>query len=129
MVNFGPRDTVPEKFRSRNLVVHNPSVTLMRTTRDENAAAGAWIGERLNRMAGPVRFLLPLGGVSALDAPGKPFHDPEADSALFETIEKTVNRSTERQVIRVPANINEPAFVAAIESAFRTIVTPVRKRA
>jgi len=129
MVNFGPRDTVPEKFRERNLVVHNPSVTLMRTTREENAAAGAWIGERLNRMAGPVRFLLPTGGVSALDAPGKAFHDPEADNALFEAIEKMVVRSSERQVIRVAANINEPAFVAALESAFRSIVAPVRKRA
>jgi uncharacterized protein (UPF0261 family) len=129
MVNFGPLDTVPEKFRTRNLVVHNPSVTLMRTTRDENAAAGAWIGERLNRMAGPVRFLLPTAGVSALDAPGKPFHDPEADNALFEAIERTVVRSSERQVIRVAANINEPAFVSALESAFRSIVAPVRKRA
>jgi uncharacterized protein (UPF0261 family) len=129
MVNFGPRDSVPEKFRTRNFVVHNPSVTLMRTTRDENAAAGAWIGERLNRMQGPVRFLLPTGGVSALDAPGKPFHDPEADNALFEAIEKTVIRSGERQVIRIAANINEPAFVSALEAAFRGIVAPARKRA
>jgi uncharacterized protein (UPF0261 family) len=81
MVNFGPRDSVPQKFRGRNLVVHNQNVTLMRTTRDENAAIGAWIGERLNRIGGPVRFLLPEGGVSLLDQPGKPFHDPEADNA------------------------------------------------
>ncbi len=110
MVNFGPRDTVPEKFRGRNLVVHNPNVTLMRTTRDENALFGRWIGERLNRMRGPVRFLLPEGGVSGIDAPGKPFHDPEADNALFEAIEKTVERNGQRQVIRVPAAINDTAF-------------------
>jgi uncharacterized protein (UPF0261 family)/ABC-type branched-subunit amino acid transport system ATPase component len=129
MVNFGPRDTVPEKFRARKFVVHNPSVTLMRTTREENAAAGAWIGERLNLMQGPVRFLIPAGGVSGLDAPGKPFHDPEADAALFEAIEKTVRQSGQRQVIRVPAHINDPAFAAALVSAFQSIVAPVRKRA
>jgi uncharacterized protein (UPF0261 family) len=129
MVNFGPRDTVPEKFRSRKFVVHNPSVTLMRTTRDENAAFGAWIGERLNRMQGPVRFLLPTGGISGLDAPGKPFHDPEADNALFEAIEKTVNQTGQRQVIRVAAHINEPAFASALESAFRNIAAPLKKRA
>src|SRR5579883_2780101 len=82
MVNFGPRETVPEKFRGRKFVVHNPNVTLMRTTRDENRAFGEWIGARLNQMNGPVRFLLPEGGVSMLDAPGQPFYDPEADAAL-----------------------------------------------
>ena len=81
------------KFRNRNFVIHNPNVTLMRTTRDENRAIGEWIGARLNEMNGPVRFLLPHGGVSVLDAPGKPFHDPEADRALFEAIEQTVGRA------------------------------------
>jgi uncharacterized protein (UPF0261 family) len=101
----------------------------MRTTRDENAAFGAWIGERLNRMQGPVRFLLPTGGISGIDAPGKPFHDPEADNALFEAIEKTVNQTGQRQVIRVAAHINEPAFASALESAFRNIAAPLKKRA
>ncbi len=129
MVNFGPRDTVPEKFRGRNLVVHNPNVTLMRTTRDENASFGRWIGERLNQMRGPVRFLLPEGGVSGIDAPGKPFYDPEADNALFEAIEKTVERTGRRQVIRVPAAINDKPFAAALVDAFRGIAGPLRKRA
>ncbi len=84
MVNFGPRDTVPARFAARRFVLHNPNVTLMRTTVDENRAMGHWIAGRLNLMQGPVRFLLPTGGVSMLDAPGQPFHDPEADSALFE---------------------------------------------
>ena len=84
MVNFGPRDSVPERFGARRFVVHNQNVTLMRTTRDENRAIGEWMGGRLNQMEGPVRLLLPEGGVSMLDAPGKPFHDPEADNALFE---------------------------------------------
>ena len=75
MVNFGPRDTVPERYHGRLLHRHNPNVTLMRTTPDENDRIGRWIGERLNRMDAPVRFLLPEGGVSALDRPGHVFHD------------------------------------------------------
>ncbi len=129
MVNFGPQDTVPERFRGRRFVVHNANVTLMRTTAEENAAAGRWIGERLNRMQGPVRFLLPEGGVSLLDAPGQPFHDPAADAALFDAIEATTRRSGQRQVIRVPANVNDPSFVAALAGAFREIASPQRKRA
>jgi uncharacterized protein (UPF0261 family) len=121
MVNFGPRDTVPEKFKSRRFVVHNPNVTLMRTTRDENRAFGQWIGERLNQMEGQVRFLLPELGVSMLDAPGKPFHDPEADAALFEAVEKTVRQTTRRRVERVKANINDTVFVDAVIAAFEQI--------
>lgn len=129
MVNFGPRDTVPDRFRSRNLVVHNANVTLMRTTRDENTAIGRWIGERLNRMHGPVRFLIPERGVSALDAPGQPFHDPAADRVLFEAIEATVSGTPQRRVIRVPAHINDPVFAATLADAFRDIAAPARKRA
>src|SRR5206468_9436279 len=79
MVNFGAPDTVPERYRQRKFHVHNPQVTLMRTTPEENERIGKWIGEKLNRMDGPVRFFLPEAGVSALDAPGQPFWDPEAD--------------------------------------------------
>ena len=129
MVNFGPRDSVPEKFRGRNLVVHNPNVTLMRTSRDENVRIGTWIGERLNRMTGPVRFLVPEGGLSGLDVPGKPFHDPGADDALFAALEKTVQQSGQRQVVRVPAAINDPPFAAAVVKAFRGITEPSMKRA
>ncbi len=123
MVNFGPRATVPEKFNARKFVIHNPSVTLMRTTPDENRAIGIWIAERLNLMEGEVRFLLPEGGVSLIDAPGKPFHDPEADNALFEAIEKTLHTTSRRQVQRVKANINDATFVDAAYDAF-TSITP-----
>jgi uncharacterized protein (UPF0261 family)/ABC-type branched-subunit amino acid transport system ATPase component len=129
MVNFGPRDTVPEKFRSRKFVIHNPNVTLMRTTRDENRAFGEWIGARLNLMDGPVRFLLPEGGVSMLDAPDKPFFDPEADNVLFEVIEKTVRASAQRRVERVRGNINDATFVDAAVAAFRAIAPPLRRSA
>ena len=74
---------------------------------------GEWIGERLNRCEGPVRFLIPEGGVSALDAPGQPFHDPDADAALFEAIEQTSCTRPNRRLIRLPHHINDPAFAAA----------------
>ena len=129
MVNFGPRDTVPARFQNRKFVVHNPNVTLMRTTRDENRAIGEWIGQRVNLMEGPVRFLLPEGGVSMLDRPGGAFHDPEADAALFEAIENAMRPTSNRSVERVKGNINDPTFFEAVIDAFRSISPPIRHRA
>jgi uncharacterized protein (UPF0261 family) len=122
MVNFGARATVPAAFRERKLYVHNPQVTLMRTTAEENARIGAWIGERLNRCAGPVRFLLPEGGVSLLDAPGQAFHDPDADAALFAALEATVRTTRDRRLIRVPYAINDAGFAEALVRNFRDVV-------
>ncbi|MDP4026465.1 Tm-1-like ATP-binding domain-containing protein [Methylobacterium sp. NEAU 140] len=121
MVNFGPRETVPERCRDRTLYVHNPQVTLMRTTPEENRAIGAFIVERLNRMEGPVRFLLPLGGVSAIDVPGMPFHDPEADAALFAAIRDGWRPAPNRSLVEVDAAVNDPAFARALVAAFRDI--------
>ena len=121
MVNFGAMDTVPEKYRNRNLYVHNSQVTLMRTTPDENRAMGEWIGERLNRCEGEVRFLIPTKGVSMIDAPGKPFYDPVADECLFEAIEKTVRQTGRRKVFRLPYHINDPEFAQALVDSFREI--------
>jgi uncharacterized protein (UPF0261 family)/ABC-type branched-subunit amino acid transport system ATPase component len=128
MVNFGARNTVPEKYSSRNFVEHNPQVTLMRTTRDENARMGEWIVERLNRMDGPVRFLIPEKGVSALDAPGQPFHDPEADAALFDAIARNFNEGPNRRLVRVPHHINDPGFADAAVRALNEI-HPIRREA
>jgi uncharacterized protein (UPF0261 family) len=121
-VNFGAPDTIPERYRQRKFHIHNPQVTLMRTTPEENDRIGRWIGERLNQMNGPVRFLLPEGGVSALDAPGKPFWDPDADAALFRALERTVRQTTNRRLIRVNRNINEPEFTTTIVNAFRSLL-------
>ncbi|MGW1423593.1 Tm-1-like ATP-binding domain-containing protein [Bradyrhizobium manausense] len=121
MVNFGAPDTIPERYRGRKFHVHNPQVTLMRTTAEENERMGRWIGERLNQMDGPVRFFLPEGGVSALDARGQPFWDPDADAALFRALERTVRATGNRQLIRVKQNINDPEFASTIVSAFRTL--------
>lgn len=122
MVNFGPPDTVPTRFSDRNLHVHNPQVTLMRTTADENTAFGEFIAAKLNACDGPVRFLLPEGGVSMIDAPGQPFHDPEADDALFTAIETNVVQTERRVVSRVAANINDEAFVSAVLDAFDDVM-------
>ena len=128
MVNFGAQSTVPEAFKARRFVVHNPAVTLMRTTPAENRSFGEWIGNRLNQMTGPVRFLLPMGGVSMLDAPGKPFHDPEADAALYAALEATFRPTPQRQLTRVPGNINDPSFTDAVLAAFRAIAPKPQKR-
>ena len=121
MVNFGARETVPTRFAERNLYVHNSQVTLMRTTPGENRAIGEFIVARLNRMEGPVRFLLPLGGVSAIDVPGMPFHDPAADAALFDTIRAGFEAAPNRRLIEVDAAINDRAFADAALAAFREI--------
>jgi len=126
MVNFGPRDTVPERYRDRNFVEHNPQVTLMRTTAAENARMGDWIAGRLNEMTGPVQFLIPEGGVSALDAPGQPFHDPEADRALFDAIANRFRETATRRIVRRPDHINDPAFANAIVDALEEI-HPIRR--
>ena len=128
MVNFGAPETVPERYRGRNLYEHNPQVTLMRTTAEENTEIGHWIGERLNDMTCPVRFFLPEGGVSLLDAPGQPFWDPEADAALFKALEETVRQNASRQLIRVPHNLNDPEFADLIVQTFRTFHTAARRK-
>ena len=122
MVNFGVPDSIPERYRQRKFHVHNPQVTLMRTTPEENDRMGRWIGERLNQMDGLVRFFLPEGGVSALDAQGQPFWDPEADAALFKALERTVRQTGNRQLVRVRHNINDPEFASTIVGAFRPLL-------
>ena len=112
---------MPEKYRSRRFVEHNPQVTLMRTTPEENARMGEWIAARINAMTGPVRFLVPEGGVSALDAPGQPFHDPEADRALFDTIARTFVESASRRLVRTPHHVNDPAFADAVAGALAAV--------
>ena len=118
MVNFGAFDTVPERFRARRLYRHNPTVTLMRTTADECRAIGEFIAAKLNAMAGPVRFLIPEGGVSAIDKPGQPFHDPEADRVLFTTIEQHFRAGAQRKLVRLPQHINYDTCAHALVAAW-----------
>jgi uncharacterized protein (UPF0261 family) len=121
MVNFWAMETVPERFRGRRLYRHNPNVTLMRTTPEECRRIGQWIAEKLNACEGPLRFLIPENGVSALDAPGQAFYDPEADAALFEALERTLKQTASRRLSRLPHHINDPEFSAALVDQFRSI--------
>ena len=131
MVNFAAPETVPERYAGRTFYKHNPQITLMRTTPEECDRMGRWIGARLNEMEGQVRFFLPEGGVSALDAPGQPFHDPTARSTLYTALEQTVRQTASRQIIRIPHHINAPEFSAALVAAFRVLHgggRPVRRK-
>jgi len=121
MVNFGAWDSVPERLRSRRLYRHNPTVTLMRTSADECRRIGELLATKLNAMAGPVRFLIPEGGVSAIDKPGQPFHDPEADKMLFSTLEQHFRGGPERRLIKLPNHINDEAFADALVAAWHDV--------
>jgi uncharacterized protein (UPF0261 family) len=112
MVNFGPRDTVPERFAGRNLYVHNPSVTLMRTTAEECAELGRRVGAKLSAATGPVALFVPLCGISAISGEGGPFWDPEADAALRAGLRETLAPSVEMH--EVDAHVNDPAFAVAM---------------
>jgi uncharacterized protein (UPF0261 family) len=116
MVNFGPRETVPERFNDRKFHIHNVSVTLMRTTPEECARLGQEIGRKLAAAKGRAAILLPLQGVSAIDRTGQPFDDPAARAALYDGIRAT-RGSTE--LIELDCHVNEPAFA---ESAARKLL-------
>ncbi len=121
MVNFGAWDSVPERFKRRVLYRHNPNVTLMRTTPDECRAIAEFIAAKLNAFAGPLRFLIPEGGVSAIDMPGQPFHDPAANRVLFDTLAQRFRPGPQRRLIRLPLHINDPAFADALVAAWHEI--------
>jgi uncharacterized protein (UPF0261 family) len=122
MVNFGGIETVPEKFRDRTLYKHNATVTLMRTTPDECRTIARRIAEQLNRATGPVVLMLPLRGVSAIDAEGKPFADPEADRVLFETLRAHATAPHIR-IVDADLHINDPAFAEAIAARMLELLT------
>ncbi|HEX5106786.1 MAG TPA: Tm-1-like ATP-binding domain-containing protein, partial [Pirellulaceae bacterium] len=111
IVNFGPRETVPEKFKDRKFHIHNASVTLMRTTPEESASLGQEIGRKLAAAKGPAAILLPLQGVSAIDRAGQPFDDPAARAALYDGIRSTRDKT---ELIELDCHINDPAFADAV---------------
>ncbi|TPK44027.1 MULTISPECIES: Tm-1-like ATP-binding domain-containing protein [unclassified Mesorhizobium] len=121
MVNFWAPATIPDPYRGRLFYEHNPNVTLMRTTAQECRKIGEWIGTRLARCKGPVHFLVPEKGVSALDIEGGAFFDPQADAALFEAIERTIKPNATRRLTRLPLHINDPRFAKAAVAAFLEI--------
>lgn len=112
MVNFGPWDTVPAEFTSRNLYKHNPTVTLMRTTAEELVEIGKNIAEKLNMASEKTALYLPLKGVSAIDAEGQPFYGPEEDAVLYATLKANVNTDIV-EIVEMDCNINDQAFAEA----------------
>src|SRR5262249_48846522 len=111
MVNFGPRHTVPDRLRDRRFYQHNPNVTLMRTTPGENDVLGKEIAEKASAAGGPTAVLVPLRGVSAIDAAGQPFWWPEADAALFQSLRNWM--SPRVKLIELDLHINDPPFAQA----------------
>jgi uncharacterized protein (UPF0261 family) len=112
MVNFGPRASVPDRFADRQLYVHNPSITLMRTTPEECAELGRRLGAKLSAATGPVALFVPLRGISAISGEDGPFADPDADAALLAGLRETLAPSVE--VHEVDAHVNDPAFAVAM---------------
>ena len=120
MVNFGPRETVPEKFEGRNLYVHNPTITLMRTTPEENAELGREIGRKLSAATGPTVLFVPLKGVSMIDVEGQPFYDAAADEALRAGLRETLDGRVELH--EVDTDINDPAFATAMADRLHELI-------
>jgi uncharacterized protein (UPF0261 family) len=113
MVNFWAMDTVPEQFQERNLYKHNPNITLMRTTPAEMAELGRIIAAKLNETTGPTVLMVPLKGVSMLDAEGEAFWNPEADQALFDALRQNIDRE-KVTLVEHDLHINDEAFADAI---------------
>ena len=107
-----PRDQVPQKFKNRTLNFHNPTMTTMRTTVEENEAIAGFIAEKLNQAKGPVVVMLPLGGLSTIDRPGKIFYDPAANNALFATLKRKLSGTIE--VIEDHHHLDDPEFALRV---------------
>jgi uncharacterized protein (UPF0261 family) len=125
MVNFGPMETVPERYRDRNLYVHNPTITLMRTTPDECREVAEIIARKLNAATGPTVLFVPLRGVSAIAVEGQVFHDPEADEALLTTLRALVDTS-KVEVHEVDTDVNDPAFALAMANRLHELIDAAR---
>jgi uncharacterized protein (UPF0261 family) len=121
MVNFGPRETVPERFADRLLYVHNPTVTLMRTTVKEMAELGARVGRKAAAATGPTGVFWPDRGVSALDADGQAFFDAAADAACRDALDGEL-RAAGRAMQRIDAHINDPAFATAMAGRLHQMI-------
>jgi uncharacterized protein (UPF0261 family) len=122
MVNFGPRETVPERFEGRNFFIHNPTVTLMRTTVEENAELGRRLGTKLAAATGPTALIVPRNGVSALDADGMPFRDEAAGTALFDAVLSAVDGSAVT-VVDEDGHINDKELAVRSADLLHTFIT------
>ena len=121
MVNFGPMDSVPARYRDRNLYVHNPTITLMRTTPDECREIAGIVARKLNAATGPTVLFVPLRGVSMIATEGQPFHDPEADEALFSTLREQID-VTKVEVHELELDVNDAEFALAMANRLHELV-------
>jgi uncharacterized protein (UPF0261 family) len=121
MVNFGPREAVPPQFEGRNLYVHNPTVTLMRTTSEECAELGRRIARKLSAATGPTALFVPLQGVSMIATEGGPFHDPAADEALFAALREGLGGNVELHELDL--DVNDPAFADAMANRLHELIS------
>lgn len=121
MVNFGPRATVPPHFEGRQFYIHNENVTLMRTTPEENARLGLEIANKASASRGPTAIALPLRGISAIDAEGKPFWSPEADRVLFDAIRENIGPKV--QLLELDLHINDPRFAETLMGCLKKMLT------
>jgi uncharacterized protein (UPF0261 family) len=124
MVNFGARDSVPPQFEGRNLYVHNPTVTLMRTTPDECRELGRRIGQKLSAAQGPTALFVPMRGVSMIAVEGQPFHDPDADAALLDGLRETLDGSVE--VHELDMDVNDAGFARAMADRLHELIEEKR---
>lgn len=122
MVNFGPLDTIPAKFKGRTLYKHNPNVTLMRTSKRECEQLGRIVGEKLNQAKGPVTVFVPLKGVSSIALQNEVFYDPEADRALFESLTNSLKPHI--RLIVMDTDINDPHFAEAAADRMHALIQP-----
>ncbi|MEV1054434.1 Tm-1-like ATP-binding domain-containing protein [Streptomyces sp. NPDC049887] len=122
MVKFGPPHTVPERLRDRDVRVHNPSVTVVRTTARECSELGRGVAEKLRGARGPAEVCLPLRGLSTLGAPGGPYHDPDADAALFAALREGL-RGSPVETVDFPTHINDPSFGRAAAERLHALIT------
>ncbi|XP_065875494.1 toMV susceptible protein tm-1(GCR26)-like [Euphorbia lathyris] len=121
MVNFGAKDTIPPDFKQRKIHIHNEQVSLMRTTSEENKSFAGFIADKINKSSSMVHVCLPQKGISALDAPGKPFYDPEATAALINELQRLIQTNEDRQVKVHPCHINDQEFADALVDSFLEI--------
>ncbi|KAL1223742.1 ToMV susceptible protein tm-1(GCR26) [Cardamine amara subsp. amara] len=121
MVNFGGKETIPSHFQTRKIHVHNEQVSLIRTTTEENKKFARFIADKVNKSTSKVRVCLPEKGISALDAPGKPFCDPEATGALINELQRLIQTNEDRQVNIYSQHINDPEFAEALVASFLEI--------
>jgi len=124
MVNFGPRESVPERFEGRNLYVHNPTITLMRTTPEESRELGRRIGRKLSGAKGPTALFVPLRGVSMIATEGQPFHDADADAALLEGLRETLGENVE--VHELDTDVNSESFALAMADRLDEMIREAR---